>query len=121
MFTTAFWKAAFERAIKSAAQVAILTIGADTFNVVGLDWAEVGGFAGGGLVLSLLTSVAFGAKDGNPSATNAEVTKPESGAHRDDDGDGIADGLVQHRGQNVDPGDGPDVGKTGRGGYATGQ
>lgn len=73
MLTATFWKAAIERAVKSAAQVAILTIGADSFNVVTMDWAEVAGFSGGGLVLSLLTSIAFGAKDGNPSATNAEV------------------------------------------------
>ena len=84
MFTTAFWKAATERAVKSAAQVAILTIGADTFNVVTMDWAEVAGFAGGGLVLSYLTSIAFGGKDGNPSATNAEVTG-YVGQHRTDE------------------------------------
>ena len=83
--TTAFWKAATERAVKSAAQVAILTIGADTFNVVTMDWAEVAGFAGGGLVLSYLTSVAFGGKDGNPSATNAETVDAAPGRHRDDD------------------------------------
>ena len=82
MFTAPFWKAATERAIKTAAQTAILTIGADTFNVVTLDWAEVAGFAGGGLLLSYLTSVAFGGKDGNPSATNAEVaTEPRVTGH----------------------------------------
>lgn len=90
MLNAAFWKAAFERAVKSAAQVAILTIGADSFNVVTMDWSEVAGFAGGGLVLSLLTSVAFGARDGNPSATNAEVATDEphvAGRHHSDSAD----------------------------------
>lgn len=73
MFTTAFWRAATERAIKTGAQVAILTIGADTFNAVTMDWGQVGGFALGGVALSYLTSLAFG-RDGNPSATNAERT-----------------------------------------------
>lgn len=87
MLTGTFWKAAVERAIKSAAQVAILTIGADSFNVVTMDWAEVAGFSGGGFVLSILTSVAFGAKDGNPSATNAEVTtEPRVQGHHPYDG-----------------------------------
>lgn len=96
MFTAAFWKAATERAIKSAAQVAILTIGADTINVVALDWAEVGGFALGGLVLSYLTSIATGS-DGNPSAGSIEVTRGkggylagQGGRHYDLDGDGQA-------------------------------
>ena len=90
IFTAAFWIAATERAVKSAAQVAILTIGADSFNVVTMDWAEVGGFAAGGLVLSYLTSIASGARDGNPSAVKAERVV---GRHRDADGDGIADGA----------------------------
>ena len=93
MWTAEFWKAATERAIKTAAQTAILTIGADTFNVVTLDWAEVAGFAGGGLLLSYLTSVAFGGKDGNPSATNAEVA---IGAVDDD----LPDGQVHYRGEH---------------------
>ena len=46
-----------ERAAKTAAQSALLVIGADQLNVLTLDWANVAGFAGGGFVLSVLTSV----------------------------------------------------------------
>lgn len=60
----AFWRAAVDRAVRTAAQAALLTIGADLVNVVQVDWAGVAGFAGGGFVLSVLTSLA---------ATPAEV------------------------------------------------
>jgi len=47
-----------ERAVKTAAQAALLVIGADQANVLTLDWQNVAGFAGGGFVLSVLTSLA---------------------------------------------------------------
>ena len=76
MFTAAFWKAATERALKSAAQVALLIIGADQFNALQTNWGEVGGFALGGLVLSYLFSVGSAKVGGvGPSLAN-EVTSP---------------------------------------------
>ena len=81
IYTAAFWKAAAERAVKTAAQSAILAVGADSFaaNALTFDWVQMGGFALGGLVLSILTSVASGiTTGGGPSATNSE-TLPESG------------------------------------------
>lgn len=78
MFTLAFWKATSERAISTAAQSALLILGADQLNVVSVDWLTVAGFATGGAVLTVIKALAFGLKDGNPSAINAEVTK---GAH----------------------------------------
>lgn len=53
-----FWVETSERAIKSAGQAALLFVGADQFNVLAFDWATLGGFALGGAVLSILTSVA---------------------------------------------------------------
>jgi len=75
IWTKKFWKAAAERAVKTAAQSALLVIGADQVNAVAVDWAEVGGFAAGGLVLSLLFSLASDAlgPGAGPSATGAEV------------------------------------------------
>ena len=75
MFTKAFWKAAAERAVKTAAQSAILVFGAEQVNAIAVDWLDVGGFAAGGFVLSLLTSLAssqFGPGDG-PAAAGPEV------------------------------------------------
>lgn len=74
MFTRAFWSAALERAIKTAAQSAVLVIGADQFDALAVSWSEVGGFALGGFVLSVLTSVGSDVvtDETGPSLTNAE-------------------------------------------------
>ena len=47
-----------ERAIKTAAQSALLVIGADQMDVLAADWGSVASFAVGGFVLSVLTSIA---------------------------------------------------------------
>lgn len=75
MFTLTFWKATAERALSTAAQSALLIIGADQINVVAVDWLTIAGFAAGGAALTVIKALAFGGKDGNPSATNAETTK----------------------------------------------
>jgi hypothetical protein len=75
MFTLTFWKAAAERAVKTGAQ-SVLTayfVGDVALNALEADWLNMGGIAVGGVALSLLTSLASGYKDGNPSATNAET------------------------------------------------
>jgi hypothetical protein len=74
MFTLAFWKAATERAVKTAAQTLILLIGAGTVGITALNWPELLGLTATAALLSVLTSVASGAVDGNPSATNSETT-----------------------------------------------
>lgn len=53
-----FWRETTERAVKSAAQAALLVIGADQLDVFAADWQNVAGFALGGAVLSVLTSLA---------------------------------------------------------------
>ena len=61
---------ATERAVKTAAQSALLLLGADQLNALSVDWGNVAGFALGGFVLSLLTSLAskpLGSDDGSPS------------------------------------------------------
>lgn len=77
MFSKAFWVAAFERAVKTAAQSALLTIGADQVDAFnGVDWTDVVGMGVGGAVISVLTSLAFGFSSGRPSAGDAEVPNP---------------------------------------------
>jgi len=58
MFSKSFVKDAFERAVKSAAQFAVVAFGADTVNVISVDLLGVAGAAGAGFVISFLTSVA---------------------------------------------------------------
>lgn len=58
MFSRLFWRDAVERALSTAAQSALLVIGADQVNVVSVDWVGVAGFAAGGAALSLLKAVA---------------------------------------------------------------
>lgn len=82
MFTKSFWRDASERGAKTAAQAAILAIGADTVNALAVGWVDVAGFAAGGLVLSLLTSVASagaGSK-GTASLVPEIVSEPDPDA-----------------------------------------
>lgn len=58
IFTRTFWAAALDRAVRSAAQAALLGFGADQFNVMQANWPNLLGFAGGGFLLSLLNSLA---------------------------------------------------------------
>lgn len=79
IFSLVFWRAAFERAIKSAAQGALVAgIGAAGFDAIDGDWRTFAGAALGMGLASLLTSVASDAlTDGaGPSATNAETLNP---------------------------------------------
>ena len=70
--------AIIERATKTAAQSALLVIGADQLNALQADWSEVGSFAAGGFLLSVLTSIAstgFGTSTG-PAAFGPESVTP---------------------------------------------
>lgn len=57
MFNREFWRSALERATKTAAQSALLVIGADQIDAFNANWQQVAGFGVGGFVLSLLTSI----------------------------------------------------------------
>lgn len=59
-----------ERAVKTAAQAALLQVGSDNlghFDALTVNWQALGGFAAGGAVLSLLTSLAS-IKAGEPDS-----------------------------------------------------
>lgn len=59
MWSKIFWMQVLERAIKSFAQSAMLAIGASKgFNLFTLEWHSLIGFALGGMLLSVLTSIA---------------------------------------------------------------
>lgn len=73
LWSSAFWKDAAERAAKTAAQSVILALDGGATNVLTLDWATLAGAAGGGALLSLLTSIgSAGIRDtGTASLTTA--------------------------------------------------
>lgn len=75
MFTTQFWKQAGERAVKSAAQAILgLAVLDGGFNALEFDWPTAGGFALGGAVLSILSSLVTSGigQPGSPSAVEIE-------------------------------------------------
>jgi hypothetical protein len=79
IFAVSFWKDAGERAAKSAAQAGLLALGGGAVDVLTLDWGTLGGAVGGGVLLSLLTSIASAgfANRGTASLTKAvEPTTP---------------------------------------------
>lgn len=57
-YTRKFAVRAAERALKSAGQSAVLTLGAGHLDALDANWKAVGGFALGAAVLSVATSVA---------------------------------------------------------------
>jgi hypothetical protein len=75
MFTLAFWKAATERALKTGAQsvLTVYFVGDVALNAFEADWVNMAGIGLGGVALSVLTSLASGYRDGNPSAINTET------------------------------------------------
>lgn len=83
MFTLLFWKAALERAVKTAAQFGLAAWGADRIFVQVSEIAptyQLVGLAGlSGATLSILTSIGsdWVSKDAGPSLTNAEVLPTE--------------------------------------------
>lgn len=73
--TRSYLLAIADRAVRTAAQAAVLVLGADQINALNADWADVGGFALGGFALSVLTSLVTGGLTGNgPSLTTERVT-----------------------------------------------
>ena len=70
----AFWAAAGERSIKTAAQTAVSLLVVGATGVLDADWQAVASASGLAAVVSLLTSIGSDAATGDgPSLTGAEV------------------------------------------------
>lgn len=77
MFTLLFWKAAAERAIKTAAQTAAALLIANGTGLLDTDWAQAGSVAGMAAVLSVLTSVgSAGVGNPGPSLASESIDQP---------------------------------------------
>jgi hypothetical protein len=57
MFTKNFWRQAFERAVKTAAQAALALLTGGAAGVLDVDWSAVGSVAALAALASVLTSV----------------------------------------------------------------
>ncbi|CAA0134553.1 Uncharacterised protein [Mycolicibacterium vanbaalenii] len=79
IYSLTFWRDATERALKSAAQAAVLALGGDAINVWTVDWQTVSGLTAGGAALSLLTSVASAGLANRGTASLSKAVEP----HRD--------------------------------------
>ena len=76
MTRRAYALAVLERAVKTAAQAALLVFGADQLDAMQASWADAFGFAAGGFVLSILTSLATsGFGPSGPSVTTEAVVE----------------------------------------------
>lgn len=74
ILSRAFWTATLERAVSTAAEAAVLVLGADQLNVMQADWPTVGGFAAGGFVLTVLKAlIAANVGDPGPSLANETI------------------------------------------------
>lgn len=82
IWTGEFWKATAERALRTAAQAAILVLIGDAYtyaqlDVFTVDWRQLLGFTLGGALLAVLFAVAGNAATKNgPSFTDAEIVQP---------------------------------------------
>ena len=75
MFKKQFWKEAFERAVKTAAQVAATAVGASAAGLLDVGVLEAaGGGALTGFVLSVLTSLASAPLGPGDSASVVETS-----------------------------------------------
>lgn len=58
MWTLKFWKQAAERSIKTGAQSGLVVLSGDLVNAWQLDYGDMSGIVLGGMLLSVLTSLA---------------------------------------------------------------
>lgn len=69
MWTAKFWKESTERAVKTFAQSLLALLGANSVNILEVDWQQALGVSVGAGVLSILTSIASShvSKEDSPS------------------------------------------------------
>ncbi|MFE2600097.1 holin [Streptomyces sp. NPDC059396] len=69
MFTKAFWKSTGERAVRTAAQTLVATLGLDTVGVIHADWSDGLSLASGSALLAVLTGIATSGGTEGPGLT----------------------------------------------------
>ena len=75
MFTSLFWRDALERALKTAAQSALATLGVGAVDIMSTNWVGALSVGGGAAVVSVLMSLASEPRTNTISPASA--VKPE--------------------------------------------
>lgn len=73
MYSKAFWRATFERAISTAAQATIGVVSIEGFDLAQLDWRAAAGLIAVPTVVSVLKSIVVGTTGTGPGVGDAEV------------------------------------------------
>ncbi|MFD8970556.1 holin [Streptomyces sp. NPDC059568] len=69
MFTKAFWKSTSERAVRTAAQTLVATLGLDTVGVIHAGWGDGLSLSAGAALLAVLTGIATSGGTEGPGIT----------------------------------------------------
>ncbi|MFE3907562.1 holin [Streptomyces sp. NPDC059153] len=75
MFTSAFWLATAERAVRTAAQTLVATLGLDTAGVLDVDWGQGLSLAGSATLLAVLTAITTSGTGDGPGLTETVRTR----------------------------------------------
>lgn len=75
MLTSDFWKATFERMVRTFAQAVLATAGAGGLGVLDVDWGQAASVGGLASVLALLTAIATSGA-GRPGPGITETSAP---------------------------------------------
>jgi hypothetical protein len=75
--TGAFWAAAIERAVKTAAQGTLAVLATNVTGITDVDWSQLGSIVGLAALVSVLTSIAsIGVGNAGPSLSAEVLTPP---------------------------------------------
>lgn len=74
MNTTAFWKATFERAVRTFAQSALALMAGDGIGILDVDWGEVASVGGLAAVAAVLTAIVTSGGPVGPGLTETVAT-----------------------------------------------
>lgn len=69
MFSSAFWLATAERAVRTAAQTLIAALGLSTAGVLDVDWGQGLSLAGSAALLAVLTAISTSGTGDGPGLT----------------------------------------------------
>ncbi|MYV99020.1 holin [Streptomyces sp. SID3343] len=83
MWTRVFWRAAGERAIRTAAQAELALLGVGSVGLLDVDWVAAASLGGGAALASVLTSITLsGVGPSGPGLTEAAETARDADVRR---------------------------------------